>query len=230
MSPAPPSFDEELFEFLRQLRSHNRRNWFQSNKERYEEHVKHPALQFISDFGPRLRQISPEFVADPRPAGGSLFRIYRDVRFSKDKSPYKTSVGIQFRHKQAKDVHAPGFYLHLEPDSCFMGLGIWHPDGPTLNRIRQSLAEHPTRWKRVIGGKRLSQSFKLGGESLKRAPRGYDPEHPLIEDLKRKDFIAVTELTESAVTSPGFLDVYAQLCKDGSPLVRFLCEAIGVPF
>jgi uncharacterized protein (TIGR02453 family) len=230
MSPKTSSFDDKLFRFLRQLRKNNRRDWFQDQKERYEGTVKHPALQFISDFGPRLRKISPNFVADPRPAGGSLFRIYRDVRFSKDKSPYKTSVGIQFRHKQAKDAHCPGFYLHLEPGSCFVGLGIWHPDGPTLSQIRSALAEDPTRFKRVTGGKAFRQEFQLEGDSLKRPPKGYDPNHPLVEDLKRKDFIAVTQLTQSAVTAPGFLDEYARLCRAGVPFVRWLCDATDVPF
>ena len=230
MRPAAASFDNELFEFLRQLRENNTREWFQDNKDRYEEHVKHPALQFISDFGPRLRKISPNFDADPRPVGGALFRIYRDVRFSKDKSPYKTSVGIQFRHKQAKDVHCPGFYLHLEPGECFVGLGIWHPDGPTLKSIRSHLDADPTRWKRTLGAKGFARNFKLAGESLKRAPKGYDPDHPLIEDLKRKDFIAFTKLTQKAITSPGFLDEYGRLCEAGAPFVRYLCDATGVPF
>ena len=227
---ATASFDPELFDFLRDLRQNNRRDWFQEHKERYEEHVKHPALQFISDFGPRLRKISGNYTADPRPVGGSLFRIYRDVRFSKDKSPYKTAVGIQFRHKQGKDAHSPGFYLHLEPDGCFVGLGIWHPDGKTLARIRAYLADDPTRWKRIVGGKRFREEFELGGESLKRAPKGYDPDHPSIEDLKRKDYIASTPLDENTVIRAGFLDEYARLCRAGAPLVRYLCDATGIPF
>ena len=230
MSPVPASFNDDLFEFLRQLRRNNQRDWFKANKDSYEEHVKHPSLQFISDFGPHLRKISPNFIADPRPVGGSLFRIYRDVRFSKDKSPYKTSVGIQFRHKKAKDVHSPGFYLHLEPDSCFVGLGIWHPDGPTLKGIRSYLEGNSTRWKRTVGSKSFLETFQLGGESLKRAPKGYDPEHPLIEDLKRKDFIAFTELTEAQVTTPGFLEDYARYCRTGSSFVRLLCDATGVEY
>ena len=224
------SFDDRLFRFLRELRANNTREWFQGHKEQYEGSVRHPALQFISDFGPRLRKLSPHFVADPRPVGGSLFRIHRDVRFSKDKSPYKTSVGIQFRHKQAGDVHSPGFYLHLEPGSCFVGLGIWHPDGPTLGLIRQTIVKEPSRWKRAIGDKKFGETFRLEGDSLKRAPKGFDPDHPLIEDLKRKDFIAVAKLTQAAVTAPGFLDEYARLCQTGVPLVRFLCRATDVPF
>jgi uncharacterized protein (TIGR02453 family) len=230
MPKSPPSFDTELFGFLRDLRQNNHRDWFQANKERYEEQVKHPALQFISDFGPHLRKISSNFMADPRPVGGSLFRIYRDVRFSKDKSPYKTAVGIQFRHKQCKDVHTPGFYLHLEPDACFVGLGIWHPDGKSLSRIRAYLADDPTRWKRTVGSKRFREQFDLVGESLKRAPKGFDPGDPLIEDLKRKDFIASTQLKESTVTAPGFLDEYARMCRTGAPFVRYLCSATDIPF
>lgn len=230
MAKVPPSFDPKLFKFLRQLRRNNTRDWFQANKETYEEHVKHPALQFISDFGPRLREISRNFRADPRPVGGSLFRIYRDVRFSKDKSPYKTTVGIQFRHQKSKDVHSPGFYLHLDPGGCFVGLGIWHPDGKSLTKIRSFVDENSTRWKRTVGSQTFRSHFELGGDSLKRAPKGYDPDHPLIEDLKRKDFIAYTPLDDSAVTAPGFLDDYARLCRSGGSFVRFLCDAIGVPF
>lgn len=230
MPPIPASFDSELFSFLRDLHQNNDREWFQANKDRYEEHVKHPALQFISDFGPRLRKISPNFTADPRPVGGSLFRIYRDVRFSKDKSPYKTSVGIQFRHKQCKDVHTPGFYLHLEPDGCFAGLGIWRPDSQALAGIRTAIVDDPTRWKRAVGSKRFRQQLELGGESLKRPPRGFDADHPLIEDLKRKDFIASTPIQETTVTASGFLDEYARICRAGAPFVRYLCDASGIPF
>lgn len=230
MSRAKQSFPPELFDFLRQLRRNNRREWFQANKERYEDHVRHPALQFISDFGPHLRRISTNYVADPRPVGGSMFRIHRDVRFSRDKSPYKTAVGIQFRHKRRKDVHSPGFYLHLEPDGCFAGLGIWHPDGKSLAKIRSYLVEHSDSWRRTLSGKRFQQQFELAGESLKRAPKGYDPDHPLIEDLKRKDFIAYSPLAESVVSSPGFLQEYARLCRAGAPFVGLLAEAVGVEF
>ncbi|MFC1886438.1 TIGR02453 family protein [Thermodesulfobacteriota bacterium] len=106
-------FSPETFIFLKELAENNNRHWFQENKRRYEEHFKGPAMCFIADFSEVLRKISRHFTADPRPVGGSLFRIYRDVRFSNDKSPYKTNAGIQFRHYQGKDVHAPGYYLHL---------------------------------------------------------------------------------------------------------------------
>lgn len=223
-------FSPALFKFLRDLRANNDRDWFQANKERYEDKLRHPAQQFISDFGPRLAKISPHFNADPRPVGGSLFRIYRDVRFSKDKSPYKTHTGIQFRHKAGKDAHAPGFYLHLEPGQVFVGAGIWHPDGASLKKIRDHLVADPAAWKRAVNGKRFRELFELSGASLKRPPRGYDADHPLIEDLKRKDFIAVTRLTQGDVTRPDFIDHFTRLCRAGKPLMRYLCDAVGVPF
>jgi hypothetical protein len=108
-------FSRDLFGFLEELRSNNRREWFEANRTRYERDVREPMLTFISDFAPRLRKISPKLVADPRPSGGSMFRIYRDVRFSPDKKPYKTHVAARFSHIMGRDVHAPGFYVHLEP-------------------------------------------------------------------------------------------------------------------
>jgi len=226
-----PHFSPKLFGFLRDLAANNNREWFQANKERYEDTVREPARQFISDFGPHLEKVSPHFDADPRTVGGSLFRIYRDTRFAKDKTPYKTHTGIQFRHKAAKDVHAPGFYLHLAPSEIFFGAGIWHPDSATLKQIRSAIDSDPKRWKRAISGKRfLNAGYALAGDSLKRAPKGYDPEHPQIEDLRRKDFIAVTALTQRKVTSATFQKDLATLCRDGSSLVKFLCEAIEVSF
>jgi uncharacterized protein (TIGR02453 family) len=224
------SFSPRLFAFLRDLAANNDREWFAANKARYEADVKEPALEFISTFGPRLDKISPHFLADARPVGGSLFRIHRDTRFSKDKAPYKTHTGIFFRHAAAKDVHAPGFYLHLEPGQVFAGAGIWRPDTATARRIREAIAADPARWKRVTRGKRFSASWELGGDALKRPPQGYAADHPLVEDLKRKDFIAMTKLRQSDVTAKGFADDYGKGCATAAPLVEFLCDAVGVRF
>src|SRR5918996_3657025 len=204
------SFGPELFRFLRDLEANNDRMWFNANKERYEREVRDPALDFVEDFAPHLAEISPHFVADPRPSGGSLFRIHRNTRFSKDKSPYKPYTGIQFRHELGKDAHAPGFYLHLESGGVFAGAGIWHPDQPTLVRIREAIARDPEAWRKATAGER----FRLAGDSLKRAPAGFEPEHPLIEDLKRKDFIGVVTLTENQVCARGFVERFAQTCRD----------------
>jgi uncharacterized protein (TIGR02453 family) len=223
----PNYFSPALFEFLSDLKRNNDREWFKENQSRYEEDVKAPAMHFIADFGPRLRKISKHLVANPRK---SMFRIHRDIRFSRDKSPYKTHVGIQFRHEGAKDVHAPGFYLHLEPGSVFVGAGIWRPDNATLRTLRDAIVDDPTAWKRARNAKRFSARYDLEGDSLKRAPRGYDADHPLIEDLRRKDFIGVSRLGEGAVTQPDFMNRFAEVCADSRPFMRFLCSAVGVPF
>ena len=224
------AFSPRLFGFLRELAANNDRDWFNANKARYEADVREPALEFISAFGPRLDRISPHFLADARPVGGSLFRIHRDTRFSKDKSPYKTHTGIFFRHAASKDVHAPGFYLHLEPGQVFAGAGIWRPDGATARRIREAIDADPAGWKRATRGKRFAASWELGGDKLKRPPAGFAGDHPLVEDLKRKDFIAMTKLRQSDVTAVGFADDFAKRCSAAAPLVGFLCEATGVRF
>src|SRR4029450_921750 len=139
------SFGPELFAFLADLRANNNRDWFAENKQRYEDQLLEPALTFIATFAPHLEKISPHFRADARPSGGSLFRIYRDTRFSKDKSPYKTNLGIHFRHERAKDAHAPGFYLHIGPDEGFAGAGMWHPDTQPANGGRGGIGEEPRR-------------------------------------------------------------------------------------
>ena len=177
-----------------------------------------------------MRKISPSFRADARPVGGSLFRIYRDTRFSKDKTPYKTHVGISFGHRSGKDVHSPGFYLHLEPGEVFVGAGIWHPDTKAATAIRTAIVERPAVWKKAAHGAPFAKTFRLSSDSLVRAPRGFDPDHPLVDDLRRKDFIGIREFDEKTASSPRFLDTFLGACRDASPLVRFLCEAVGVGY
>lgn len=226
----PHHFTPATYEFLRELAANNEREWFDANRLRYERDVKEPAIRFILDFAPHLEKVSPHFRADPRANGGSLFRIHRDIRFSKDKSPFKTHTGIQFRHDRGRDAHTPGFYLHLEPGQVFVGIGIWHPDGPTLRRIRDGIVEDPAGWKRSVNGTKFRARYALAGESLARAPRGYDPAHPHADDLRRKDFIAVCMLDEAATTQSGFVREFAAICRDGTPFLRWLCGAVGVPF
>ncbi|MCP3920005.1 MAG: DUF2461 domain-containing protein [bacterium] len=221
-------FTPELFRFLKALARHNDRDWFQANKARYEDHVRGPFLHFIADFGVRLERFAPHLVADPRPSGGSLFRIHRDTRFAKDKSPYKTHAGAQFRHAAGKDVHAPGFYLHLGVDGVMAGAGIWHPDGPALKRIREAIVADPARWKKVFTGKAMRELGPLKGESLKRPPRGFDPDHAFVEDLKRKDFYTMVELKPADACEPDFLNQYVKLSRAAKPLMAFLCDALDL--
>lgn len=226
----PAHFDPELFRFLRDLKADNERAWFQANQERYLRHVKEPALRFIADFGPLLLKISPHFRADPRPQGGSLFRIHRDIRFSKDPSPYKTHAGLHFRHEAGRTAYTPGFYLHLEPGGCFVGVGLWHPDAATLKRIRDRVAAEPRAWTAAVQGRRFKALYAVEGERLSRPPRGYPADHPLIEVLKLKDFTALSPLRQGQVTAPGFLQEFAATCAAGAPLVRFICEALDQPY
>ncbi len=230
MTVEAPCFSPELFRFLRELAANNDREWFAANKARYVAEVQEPALAFVEDVGLRLPDVSRHFVADARTQGGSLFRIYRDVRFSKDKSPYKTQVGIQFRHAQARDAHAPGFYLHLEPGSVFMACGTWHPDRDTLHAIRTAIASRPGRWQTIVDDDAFRQRFRLGGEALKRPPAGFDPDHPLIDELKRKDFIAIADLTEADALADDFLDRFLGLCAAAGGFMRFLCDSARVPY
>ncbi len=223
-------FSPALFTFLKDLKRKNTRDFFEANKQRYLEHVRDPLLAFITDVAPRLEKISPEIVADPRPNGGSMFRIYRDVRFSKDKSPYKTQASAQFRHVQGKDVHAPGFYLHLEPGTVFMGAGMWRPDSASLSNIRHAIVDDPAAWKRLVGGKTMRETFTREGESLKRPPRGFDKEHPLVEDLKLKDHILVARFDEAQACEPGFLALFAQRCRQASRFMGYLAEANDLPW
>jgi uncharacterized protein (TIGR02453 family) len=230
MATTETYFTPATFKFLKELAANNNRPWFELNKQRYEDHVKQPALRFIIDFGPHLEKISTNFRADPRPVGGSLFRIYRDVRFSKDKSPYKTAAGIHFRHFEKNEVHAPGFYLHVEPGEVFLGVGIWRPDPKTATKIREAIAEDPKGWSTAVKAKGFRDRFELSGDSYSRPPRGVDPGHPLIEDLKRKDFIAVAKLADKSVIAADFMKEFTALCRVGAGLNRFLCGAIGIPY
>jgi uncharacterized protein (TIGR02453 family) len=223
-------FTPSLFTFLRDLDANNEREWFHEHKQRYLDSVQEPAMEFIIDFKPKLEQISPHFTAEAKTVGGSLFRIQRDTRFSKDKTPYKQNTGMQFRHEAGKDAHAPGFYLHLQPGECWAGVGLWRPETKVAYQIREYIAEHPAEWKKASRGKRFTDAWELSGESLVRPPRGFDEDHPLIDDLKRKDFIASTRLTQKQITSEGFVDEYAELNKRAAPFMGFLCQAVGVPF
>ncbi len=224
------AFKQSLIKFLRQLEKNNNRTWFQENKTRYESDVLSPALEFIDQMSVPLRKISRHFKAVPKRSGGSLMRVYRDTRFSKDKTPYKTNVGIQFRHELGKDVHAPGYYFHIDPNSIFVGVGIWHPENKTLAKIRDYIADNPSEWKRIKKAKRFKDHLELSGTSLKRPPRGYDPEHVHIEDLKRKDFIAVANLPRSFIYDKDLINNTTTILRSGTPLMRFLCEAIEVQF
>jgi uncharacterized protein (TIGR02453 family) len=214
-------FPSDFFAFLTELARNNDRDWFADNKARYQQAVVEPIGEFIVCMAPRLRRISPHYVADPRPHGGSMFRIYRDTRFTRDKSPYKTHAGVQFRHEAGKDAHAPGFYVHLDPAGLYFGGGIWRPAGPQLGRIREFIVDNARSWSRVV-----KAVGAIDGDSLQRPPRGYDPEHPHVEHLKRKSFYVMTAATPEDALQSAFVDQVDTAFRRAAPLNRFICEAL----
>lgn len=219
-------FQPSFFRFLKQLKANNNRAWFQANKERYETEVRNPLLDFIGDLGPSLRKVSKHLIVDNSPSGGSMFRIYRDTRFAKDKSPYKTHVAAQFRLSRSKDVHTPGYYLHLSPGEVFAGGGIWRPEPPVLAQVRDYLVHHPTAWKKVLADRKFKKHCTLEGEKLQRPPKGYDPEGEMIEYVKYKDFTFFTQFSEKEAGSPNFMDRYVEACAAGAPYMEYLCQAL----
>lgn len=223
-------FQPSLVQFLEELADNNQRSWFLANKHRYESDVLEPSLAFIRAFVPRLQKISPYFVASDRRVGGALMRVCRDTRFGKDKTPYKTNVGIQFRHEFGKDVHAPGFYVHVAPGECFLALGAWRPEKEALALIRQAIVDRPDGWKRARDDRKFRARFQLDGDSLKTPPRGFPADHPLVEDLKRTDFVGLQPISEQDVLSPKFIDTVAASFAAARPFMRFLCDALHVPF
>jgi uncharacterized protein (TIGR02453 family) len=216
-----------LFRFLKELKANNDREWFQENKARYEAEARDAMLGFIAEFSGPLASISKHFIADPRPSGGSMFRIYRDTRFSKDKTPYKTHLAAHFPHRaaQAGGVHGPGFYLHLEPGASFAGGGLWHPEAEALFKVRQAIAAKPAAWKAL-----RKSGLEIEGDALQRVPQGFASDHPCAEDLKLKDYYTVTSFTNAEVLAPDFLDQVTHACQQAAPLVAFLCKALDLPF
>ena len=229
-TPRYVGFDRQTIGFLQELKANNNREWFKENKSRYEDLVLDVALRFIQSMQNPLAEFAPHFMAMPTRVGGSLMRVYRDTRFSKIKIPYKTNIGIQFRHELAKDVHSPGFYVHIEPDNVFLGAGMWRPDSESLKNIRQRIAAKPAEWKRTMNDRAFKRHFKLGGESLLRPPRGFDKEHECIADIKRKSFIAVKNMDVDACLNPRFQQQVETAFRSATPYMKFLCKAVGVPF
>ena len=223
-------FPEDLFQFLRDLSHNNNRPWFNANKDRYRESVVAPVTGFVAAIGERLYRISEHFLADPRPNGGSMFRIYRDIRLSKDKRPYKEYAACQFRHAAGKTAHAPGYYVHFEPGNIFIGGGIWMPPTAVVNKIRTAIEAHPDEWTHCVASKKVKQRFTLEGERLKRPPRGFDPEHPCIEDIKRKSFFLMQTVEPPFIYQPEFLDEAEAAFKDAAPLMEFITRALGMAF
>ncbi|SFS11993.1 TIGR02453 family protein [Dyella sp. OK004] len=223
-------FSPATFRFLRALDRNNSREWFQAHKADYDRDVRDPFLELITDLQAPLAKISPHYRADPRKNGGSLFRIYRDTRFSNNKLPYKPWQGSRFFHERRHEIPAPSFYVHIQPGDCFAGGGMWHPEPDALKRLRAFLADNPTAWKKATQSKTFREHFTFWGEALSRPPRGFDPAHELIDDIKRKDFAAGEGFDEKLACSAELLPWIVATFKRISPMIDYLCAAQELEF
>ena len=224
-------FDDGLPKFLRNLSKHNDKEWFTANKKRFESEVQTPLLEFVLAMKPRLAKISTHMVAEARKSGGSLTRIYRDTRFSKDKKPYNTYMAVRFFHEAGPKASAPRFYIHVDGERAGIAAGCWHPDSAALARIRTAIVDDPRAWKRTRDDKRQADAWEgMSGGSLKRPPRGFDADHPYIEDIKRKDFILYSPLTLKEFTASDFIDRAEARFRAARPLMRFVSAALDLSY
>lgn len=223
-------FPKDTLAFLDDLRANNTREWFTANKARYEQSLLEPSLELIRQLEKPLAKLTPMLRVEAKKMGGSLMRIYKDTRFSNDKTPYKTNIGIQFRHLAGKDVHAPGIYFHVANDECFVGAGIWKPEAEPLKRIREHLLLNPTQYTQAITNKKFSSLYSLFDDRLKSAPRGYAKDNPMIDELRRRSFIGGANLSAAQIQSKLLIELILERIRAAKPLMTFLCEALEVPY
>jgi uncharacterized protein (TIGR02453 family) len=221
-------FSTATLTFLRGLKRHNERAWFEAHRPDFEADVQRPMRQLIEEMDVRLARLAPEIIGDPR---RSMFRIYRDIRFSADKSPYKTHAACWFYHRDGSRAvgresagGGAGFYFQIAPGDSFLGGGMWMPPREALNALRQAIAEDPRRFTRIVTERRLVRRF--GGLSeeavLQRVPRGFAPDHPAARWLKFQSFVMGRSLTDAQVVSarlPALLEGDFRLML---PLVRWI--------
>jgi uncharacterized protein (TIGR02453 family) len=224
----PPfsGFPREGLNFMRRLKKNNTRIWFENHKNEYETHVKLPMQSLITSLQPEFEKFAPEFDINPK---RSIFRIYRDIRFSKDKTPYKTHAAAHFVLRgKPKGLEGSGYYLHIEPGEVFLGGGIYIPDNDQLKKIRAALDSKPEAFLHIINKTRFKKMFGvLEGEKLQRVPQGYSPDHPMAEWLKLKQFFVGVEYKDSVCTDEKFIRLVASVYATATPLVRFLNEALS---
>lgn len=227
----PAYFSEQSFRFLRGLARHNERAWFQAHKADYEAHVREPFQRLLDDLQPDLAAVSTQFRADPRAAGGSLFRIHRDTRFANDKAPYKRWQGARLFHARHREVPTPSWYLHLQPGENFIAAGIWHPDTPVLRRIRQFLVDNPQGWRRAANEPAFRRRWNLSDDGmLVRVPRGFPDDFEFRDDLRRRNFVVVRAIDDATMTGPRLRQTVARDLATTAPFMDYLCAALDLEF
>lgn len=224
----PPfeGFPKKGIDFLKKLKRNNSRPWFQSHKDEYEEYVKFPMQCLIATLAQKMIDTAPEMEFNPKK---SIFRIYRDVRFSKNKAPYKTNIAASFSMRGKKGpTEKPGLYVGIEPGQIFVGGGLYMPAGDQLKAIRRSMVDDPARFLAVVETPRFkSQIGEIEGEKLQKAPLGFPKDHPMIEHLKHKQFFVGKVYDDAVCLKPKFANVVASVFEDCMPLVRWLAKSIS---
>lgn len=224
-------FSDRSFKFLRGLARNNDREWFHAHKADYEAHVRQPFLALITDLQSALLEVSEHYRADPKTVGGSLFRIHRDTRFSNNKAPYKNWQGARLFHARSKEVEAPSFYIHLQPGHCFIGAGLWHPEPETLRRIRHFIVDNPGSWAAAAHGTAFRKRFDLDDdEMLVRPPRGFPADFAYLDDLRRKNHVALRAIDDATMTGPKLLSTLAKDLQGLGPFMDYLCAALDLEF
>jgi uncharacterized protein (TIGR02453 family) len=224
-------FDDKGFKFLRSLARHNARAWFLDHKADYEAHVRGPFLRLLTDLQPIVAGISDHYRSDPRPVGGSLFRIQRDTRFANDKTPYKTWQGARLSHARGRQVEAPLFYLHFQPGRCFIGAGLWHSPTPVQRQVRQFIVDNPGGWQAAAHAPAFRKRFDLDDDDmLVRAPKGYPADFPFADDLRRRNFVASRPIEDATMLGPRLLKTLETDLRALAPFVDYLCAALDLEF
>lgn len=214
----------EGLKFLKQLKKNNNRDWFLANKPTYESKLKQPLVELLTALQPEMKKIAPEISYEP---AKSIFRIYRDIRFSSDKSPYKTNVGAYLSPKSRKAISNAGVYIHLEPGQCFIAGGLYHAMSPELLAVRGYIAENLKQFKKILDEPVFVKHFdKLKGDTLSRVPRGFPADHPAADFLKHKDFIVSAECPDQLVQSPEYGPYLLTKIRAMMPLIRFLNQGL----
>ncbi len=220
MSPRFEGFPAEGLRFLKALKRNNRREWFQPRKEIYETKVKAPMVALVGALNADLAKAAPEYITDPRKA---IFRIYRDTRFAHDKTPYKTHVAAAFGTRSMGGHSGGMLYFHVSTTGVEIAGGIYHPDPPTLLRVRQHLAENHAELRKVIANRRLRQVMgELRGDALTRVPKGFASDHPAAEWIRMKDWIFDVELDNTIATTLTLFEEVRMRFRLMLPFVRFL--------
>jgi len=221
---AAPRFSKDTLSFLTRLKRNNRREWFNARKEEYEAVIRQPMLTILERLAADMRAIAPELQVGPK----SMYRIYRDVRFSENKQPYKTHVAASFWHRELGKGGGAGMYFHISPDGVWIGGGMYHPEAPQLHRVREHIANNVTHFRSIVEAPRFKRALDGGleGEQLQRVPRGFSKDHEAADYLRYRQFIAGRESPASFATGgkfyPGVLDVFRTI----APFIRFLNEPL----